>query len=681
MARRGTLKVYDRLNATWLADISTTDLQGRQRDVDELAQVGDPIHAMGSGTFVLQEDHPAVVGGHIQKKNVIRIHSGDDRVVAVRIKRIVWAKRRRLQSHRTITVHVVGLLRDWELAIIAPWRWNRPLTQSRVWNWASPNLDLTGTQTRQWEQVRTAVPQRPAGFPVAPDYSGWVWTRADSASQPVGSSLFWRDFTLAQDEMLNFSIAADSEFELWVDGVQIEQRPVFAPDQSGWQHTWQYIFPVHAGDHRMAVKVTNWGGRAALLAGVFKMQANGMFGDALFATSFQNPSGWRSMDYPDPLPGFTAPEILQQIIDESAANSLLHEWTLTIHGTHSELEEFSVRVGSNCFLALEALIELAVDVRVDTVGLNLHVYPKGYSYPTAVELLDDSVITLDVDEDDELTNGVMAAWQDGFVIYQDGVSAAAHTSHAKTLELGQVHGPVVDEIMHAYVEAHKNPVKTVLAELIDRPNKVAGVDFKTGDFVEVDGVRQRVVGLTWSFKRNGDIVAHPEFNDPLLVARDERLRAIDRMTERFDSGLTAPLLDSNPQIVRGKVQIHEHRWTWTDNILDQLDVDDPTEGWQPHQWEKPRRLCFLRIEIKEEDLPDAHGETRVSLMIDGTPINPLYWASLTESRWKHEIPIWAYEQFNAGQQLTVYVVPDLSGDPVEGGHVDGTITVGMAEMN
>lgn len=663
------LEIWDPSNTVKLGDLWTTDNAGRQRNFDELADTGWKLNEAGAGGFTVQQDHPIVA--QLAKRNVVRLTIDGTPVFPYRIDSIRKKRVTKRQKHRTLQISGSGLLgREFDKVRVAQWRQGRPNTAERVWNWASPPLDTTGWSSSLTQQTRTVSPHFPAYYPISPLYAGWVLTRADSQNQPLGDCLFRRPFTVAAATDAVFFLAADDTFEIWVDGVLIERNAVIYPDVSGWSDTWRYVVPLSSGSHTLAIKTTNYGGAHALIASAFEVNGQ-ILGAPFFSTGPGSGLAWRSLDYPDPKPGFTAPQILGMLFTEAQTRGALTGWSIQTHGSHPNIEEFSVRLGTSYRQVLDLIAAQWCDMEPDMSGLKLHLYPKdglGSASGTTAALTD-----LEHFDDLDIENAVEVIWADDIEWRQHNGSISTHGRHEGTLTLGAVKSlAAARKIADDYLAVNAFPVESYVGSVLDQSNVVAGVDYSVGDTQTVDGQTLRCSGLTWNVARNGDAVPYVEWESPVAIRRRQLERAVERSIQAFDEPASAPLLSMNRMIIAGKPSTEAWSWSWSDDIEDALNEVDPEKPWQVKRVEKLRRLSIFEIEIDPADLPDAWGDTTVTIMKNGVELNVLYRLKLNTLVAHSWLPIWGYEVVRPDDRLQVACLES-------GGHVDGRITLTAAD--
>jgi hypothetical protein len=672
-----SLRVYDRANETLLATLDTTDTNGLTRaPLDVKAQ--DKLNEAGTGSVTVMADHPAapvLLGG-----NVVRFYENETCVWAFTIisSQVVEVGE---ESERQLKVSGVGLLGRWTEALVEPWNANegRPVSLDRVWNWASPQLDTSGWQdtvyTQTWANSQWA--RLPEAWPKATPATEWIWSRVESNVQPVGWSLFRYTRSFASPVTVAIYVAANSTFEVWIDGVLLDREPNRQPDRTGYEKSRRYVVPVSVGVHDFAFGVENWGGSesdnpAGLAASVWAVRGDEL--DDLLFTSRNDDSDWLCEDYPNPYPGWTPIEILSMCLTEAQARGELVGWSIDDNGeTYPEIEEFAARVGRPLGTVIDALTATYVDVEVDPTDLLLRVWPKDVGVGTATSVTLDpdlNVSYLSRTTSDEIVNAVLGVWEQGTRWRVRGASVTANGRRAATLQAGNVgNRRSLDQILDAYLDAYAEPGVQIVAQVVPTAGAVAGIDYRVGDTVTLDGETVRCVGLTWTLEPDGSLLATPEFDTPFGVRQQEKLRAVERLTDAFDAPATASIIDRDALLNTGIVGTTRESYSWSGDIEETLDTDDPDNPWQPFRVDRTQRIYGFRAEIPAEYVPDATDDTVIQLLVNGSAIATLT-LEVADAAAEVDLP-----------PDTVVLPKDLISVRCTsaGGHVDGSIDILMAD--
>ena len=670
------LEIWDRANTTLLGECWAVDPDGFQRNFDALEETGEKLSEFGSGGVALQSDHPvtavALPGNVARLCAVVEGDSSGVFVWTIRERQRVTIARQ--QVDRRVSLDGEGLLDRWGGSVVDPWISGRPISPDRIWNWAAPRgFDDSSWSTTNHVQTRTTVtPTWPEAYPLPPVYAYMLWTRPDSITHPAAAMLV-RHVETADSDLNAVSFhSADDGANVWVDGVLLNRHNIVYPSMDGWQKTWREVPPLTTGDHLFAYEANNLEvGGAYFMASIFEVGA-GVIGDSRGSTG---DGTWRWIEVLPGAerPGFTALQILEMLLEEAQARDELLGWTIEAHGSFGNIEEFSVRVGTTYAEVLDNLAVADIDFAAGHEGLVLHLWPKnGRDNTPAIEVGVEQIDRLEIVDGDEVYTSVQGVWADGVT----RVTRAPHPTlgaRSTSLQLGSVTDPVaVDRILNAHLDAYGSVVPSIVGEFEDLIGATAGIDYRVGDSFEVLGVPVRCVGLTWTVGDDGELVPHPEFETIAGQRRRDVLRSIDRMTSQFDSPASASILSSKPLLVSGNPTTHEWTWSWSGDIDDLLEEDDPEKPRQPKTPAVTSRLWKFEIKVNPDDLADAWGVTKVFIAKNGSILNPLFFVTLDTVTAVHEERLFAYETAFNGDDFSI-IVDEF------GGHVDGTVTLSYCD--
>lgn len=666
------VEIWDRLNTTKLADLWVEDGNGFQRNFDDLKSAGEKLGESGSGSVTIQRDHPAAefaVPG-----NVVRlcakvddedpvpvwawtISEHDDTLVTLK------------QKDETIVLEGPGLLERWAASVVAPWIEGRPISQDRVWNWAAPRgFDDSGWSTTSYVQSRSTIDlQWPTMYPVSPDGASMLWSSPSSITQAPGSLLFRVTVEPDHDCDVVAFHSADDTADAWVDGVLLNRQAIVYPDHSGWVKTWREVPSLSAGPHVFGYRAVNLAVGGAYFMGTI-METNGatVIGDPLTSTG---DGTWKWFDAGNaPTPGFTAPQIVEMLLDEAQARGELEGWSVEAHGDFDNIPEFSCRVGASYREVLDALMAADLDVGVDVEGLVLHLWPpfeRGDAH--RFDFWEDDLDVLSVATTDDVVTAVLIVWSDGATWVERGDHPVLGRV-SKSLSLGSVTDlNTVLRVGEAYLDSHAEPSRSVVAS-IENIDLVPGVQWGVGDWGGVMGEALRCVGLTWTVERDGRLTPVPEFGSISSLRRRTYQLTLDRLTSRFESPLSASVLTSKSLVMSGYPSSSDWTWSWSGSVDDLEELDDPEKPAQPKSPDTVRRLWLVTAEVSEGDLPDAWGDTTIRIVKNGATLNSLYDVTLTTTVAKVQKQIWAYETCSPSDQFTIQIIEF-------GGHVDGAVTI------
>lgn len=294
-------------------------------------------------------------------------------------------------------------LAQWEGAVVDPPNGldGLPTTGDRVFNYASPELDISGWAAAvQVYQQGTYPPLFPPdgwfGDPTGwPDPSGYfIWSRAYNSmtGQPVGKSYFAKDITVSAG-VHSIYIAGDNGYRLWIDGVMVAEVEADiteggAGTGEGYQLLKRADLYLDAGVHRFAIEGHNLDDFVDMtdsIAGVlFAMYdhatATGL-DNALIARSNNT---WKTVDYPANPPGFTVGKVIRILLEDAQADGELAGWSLGFTDTLDSdgvawptNQAWSFPVGTDLLTVLRQLGETDIDFEADPTSLTLDAWLIG----------------------------------------------------------------------------------------------------------------------------------------------------------------------------------------------------------------------------------------------------------------------------------------------------------------
>jgi hypothetical protein len=284
----------------------------------------------------------------------------------------------------------------WESAIVMPPNGvsGQPYTETRVFDWGASELSIGSwspavllTQAGQGSEGEPPpeCPVRWLGYPLGwSDPTGyWVWSQAAGAgpAMPAGTSYFARDVGIPADGYYAVYAAADTRYEMKIDGVLID---TFDEERSkeGYQFTRRSDIYLTAGNHRIAMKVTNDSGTslAGFLFALWSVDED-RDDDTLILRA---DASWGAVGYPTNPPAFTAGKVIRILLEEAQANGTLIGWTLSFTDTHDSDgvawpvdQQWSFRVGMDLLSVLKQMGASDIDFAASASALTLHAYKFG----------------------------------------------------------------------------------------------------------------------------------------------------------------------------------------------------------------------------------------------------------------------------------------------------------------
>lgn len=353
----------------------------------------DELGGYGGGSFLVSRDDPKIVADPalLNSRNVCKVFvegvAQGAFILNDRLSTIVSPSE---NAERAYEVSGPGLKAWFDDATVYPYGGLKATSRAeRNFNFSSEIS--TWYDSSQWVNVfdigkidATAHygNKVPENWPPDAKAARWVWASAYAPSMPFGWSYFRYTITIAEEGSYAIYTAVDDTYVLYVDG---EQRADYGNDdtKAGWREASKIELQLSVGTHVIAYAARNMNtpatqGPAALAMAITKVQDNG---DEK-TVGYSQVSGWKVMPYPAQPPGWTAGNILLNLLNEAKArgvwfpNHLTPTFTATTdsYGQPWAKEvNWSFSVGESLSSVLAKLEEASVDVWInpDTLQLNM----------------------------------------------------------------------------------------------------------------------------------------------------------------------------------------------------------------------------------------------------------------------------------------------------------------------
>jgi hypothetical protein len=264
----------------------------------------------------------------------------------------------------------------------------RPFTDTRYWNWASPELDRTS-----WTSCTVSIQQKQSP-PLLPPYGYWggpeawpdpngYWIQPAAATSGYHTPRTWyayKTFSTVGTSYGVVDIFASSgnndALEVWVDGT-----PVIVAEGRENLKNHKVTLAVGEVTHTMVVKVTHGGGTTSgnttgFLCAVFPHYDDGS--GLVQSPIIRSDSSWKVVaDDGGTPPGFTAAQIAAALVNEPVARGALSGWgnsftpSNDVVGQPTPLvREFQASVGGKVTDTLKSLAELYGEFTYDLAATN-----------------------------------------------------------------------------------------------------------------------------------------------------------------------------------------------------------------------------------------------------------------------------------------------------------------------
>lgn len=315
-------------------------------DVSTVASVEfeDPIGPDGTFGMVLGLETPLRQELR-QEGRVLEWRDGDTpiywSVIAPQSEEVLRARENKSQVARTITVKGPSLLGQWADARVPQWPGMRHWPYyTRHFNYASPGANLQIDQpvyehapVMDYDEFGAATrPSQPPPATWREPTAQRIWTSPFSGDQPVGPSLFKTIITTDAAQIFRAHQTMDDRGPGWIGGV-----PFFKPGEYPsvmWHDTWpETVLLLQHTAYDLVYRVDNefsvsgssiaWLGHASWML----PDPTTPISDARLCTVSSD--YWTGLDCSStPLPGWTAPDVLAQLLAEWQLDGYLAGWVI-----------------------------------------------------------------------------------------------------------------------------------------------------------------------------------------------------------------------------------------------------------------------------------------------------------------------------------------------------------------
>lgn len=362
-------------------------------------QFQDGLSDTGSGQISLLSTDATLDDG----AKVVRFKVADTYAFAMRLER----QRLRTiaggeESDQVVELTGRGIVAEWEDAVVYPYGGlsQRPISDSRAFTWASPELSTDGWPAAVVEVGSVAVQDQldpplhapwfpPLGWPANDLAPSWIWSRSQNLTQmPAGSSLFRSTFTAASAGRVSIFYTADSRCRVWLDGVLLSDW-TSQPNERSFIYAYRSTPYVSAGTHTIAIEADSQAWvetlpgviRGLVLCAVYTGGVGGTFNSS--TRLLKSDATWKCLDYPTVYPAPTPGKILSTLLSEAQARGVLTGWSLGCTDTVDSAGQpwpvdaaYILRVGDTYLSVLKALADVSIDFRARPSGKVLDVWIK-----------------------------------------------------------------------------------------------------------------------------------------------------------------------------------------------------------------------------------------------------------------------------------------------------------------
>lgn len=693
------VRVYESDNETLVCSLTHNEDPAEARQVRGLEGT-DVLAGVGQGTLAVDYDHPQVA--ELTGRRIIQVHTLDRVPLAFSIdrKREVLVPESGGDDNRVVTVTGKtprGVLRRGR---VLPWLPvasegvgdSRPITRRRLFNPASPTIDL-GDWVPVNEQARLDSAPIIQAWPS--EDSQFIWGAEEELDMPLGSCWVGLDFTLTGEEIVVFMVTADDRFVDYLHGAELQrQEPEFPAFV--WQDIYVSAVKLQAGTYRYVVKGTNDSQKGAIRCEAWVTSPGGIT-TQVFQSQF---AGWKVLPYPDVGDagyGHTVGHIMDTLLTECQARGeladLTWDFTAELDSNGDPWDELIPEVDFDATGTIADAVDKLEDLRYCDVevtnggGLVLRLFnyeARGETQPITVSTANRNLTYHAVETDyDRVANDVLLVRDRGMYLADDDASVAADGRlPGGSVQVGPADSEdVLERIGAATLDGMTTPGESVVAKTTPMFDFAAS----PGDRCTVGDELLRVAKIGWELEPGGRLAATPGFATPYDETRERADRALDRMIrESGGSSLASKVIDTGTNIPSGKLpRVKFAPWSWTTG--DQLEefywdaLSAEPVGWNVQPVEELSRIYRMIVKCAWAEPDGGGGLTQVTtgssvftLLIDGAPSS----LSVTVPATSGSSDPWITVQVDVFGPFQVGPGQDLSVSPTtNGGHVNGSVTV------
>lgn len=335
----------------------------------------------------------------------------------------------------------------------------------------------------------------PKYWPACDPEAWWVWDRTDADTYaPAGWAYFRATLVVAEDETPHtMFVSADNRCDVQVDGEPLTTVRA----RRAWRNTWSADMELDAGTHTLGFRVKNGGGGAGLIVAVFSFTDpdDDEESGTLELRTGQN-GNWRMLAYPDAEPGWTAGEVIADLVAEADARGVAalsglagDDFTDTTDtaGTAWDTYVWSFDVGATLTDAFNSLKEYDVDIAVDPDTQELRAWQtRGTDQSDTVVIAAPShVVAAAESAESRIANALLVADEDGWDTVTDDTSIGVHGRIEAFLNLSSLPSRSASKVASKMLELYALPVEGVTVDHVPGDGTTPWIDFSVGDTVSL----------------------------------------------------------------------------------------------------------------------------------------------------------------------------------------------------
>lgn len=355
----------------------------------------------------------------------------------------------------------------------------------------------------------------PLEWPEALEEAWWLWDRVQTkpdGSAPVGDVYFRAEFTITQPHVtLTLIMTVDDLAWAFVDGQQI----LSIESVLSWQKTFQATVDVDAGTHVFGIRARNLRSRAGVLFGLSYQVTSDDAPTWLIKSGVSG--GVKMFAYPSPAPGWTAAEVLRNLLTEAQARNVqgadnlslgFTDTTDTSGNTWATPLDWSFGVGTKYREVLEQISANSNDWTFDPVTLQLKMWPlRGVDRTVQAEQEPVylrpalNVTSAEMEGTAEIANWLLVKSTDGWSEVSDsGTSISSYGRREDFLSSGSTVDASASAQAAAQLVSSAKPDETLTIAIVAVEGATPWFDFGVGDWVfaaDADGSmsKRRVMSI------------------------------------------------------------------------------------------------------------------------------------------------------------------------------------------
>lgn len=439
-----------------------------------------------------------------------------------------------------------------------------PFGPKRAFDWRTPELDTStwaAPHGRALQGDKTATP--PLGYAGIPRNSPnplaqLIWGQApvDGDHDPVGFCIFDSHFTLTETSLVHVYPLGDDLYDVALAGESVMQ---FTDRNGTGFHPDYRPLRLEPGTYTVRALVENVDRpENPTNSGVFCLAIGRDTTEEIYGADRHTEewirvtavAGWKTLAYPELMPGFTFGHRFKILFDESQARGEIPGWAIDFDEfVDSAGAEWPVSQG-NIYDVLCSLTDVLnkdaeegwIDWVADPAAKVLHAYVhQGFTVLGAAMFVGEQITDLATDEDlTPSVTGLEVGWRGGYFTAGDPPRRAGFSTDAETLDEAQRLS--IAQLVRLDPAAQKSV--TVGIDPMDR-RTIPGLGFDLGDSIPFSMGMLRARAFSWKVDGRR-ILWVPEFETLRQEEADRQARIAKRLLPGSLSGRSETVAPTTP---------------------------------------------------------------------------------------------------------------------------------------